>query len=520
MANPNTQQAVLCVAVAVGTSAWLGQDASWDLRNYHYYNPYAWLHSRADIDIAPAQLQSFHSPFADLPMYAMVQVGLPSWLIGSVLALPAALALFFLVRIAELLLPDAQRRLGSLAVVLVAATGACGRPVIGSSMSEWHVTALFTAAIWLVLKAAIEPTTGDARPARRIWLVAGLLGGVAVGLKLTGGPFAVGLAAMVVSLAAAWSERFRRIVFLAAGGAAGFALAYGPWAWELWVRYQNPFFPYFNDLFQSPWAAPGPYTDARYSPSAVELVTLPWRWFADWTAISADPKMRDWRIGIALPAMLWLAWRQPASELRVAWRGLLSFALTSYVLWALIFENYRFIGSLELIASLSLIALMATIGGRVAAIGMLVTILVIVGTTKWPNWGRLPHGKPAVTATVSAMPKDAMVVIASGEPMAYVMPSLPAGIPVISFINNFMNPQLTASRLQRVALNRLSQHNGSIWLLANHKKEDEVLYDRQPVRIQLEIAGLAPSGEPCRPIQSGLDGNDLMLCPLHRATSR
>ena len=81
---------------AFGSALWLGQDASWDLRNYHFYNPYAWLQHRANIDIAPAQLQSFLHPFADIPHYLMVKAGYPSWLIACVLALPVALTLYFL----------------------------------------------------------------------------------------------------------------------------------------------------------------------------------------------------------------------------------------------------------------------------------------------------------------------------------------------------------------------------------------------------------------------------------------
>jgi hypothetical protein len=40
----------------------LGQDASWDLRDYHYYNPYAFLNNRMSFDVAPAQLQTYYNP--------------------------------------------------------------------------------------------------------------------------------------------------------------------------------------------------------------------------------------------------------------------------------------------------------------------------------------------------------------------------------------------------------------------------------------------------------------------------
>ncbi len=35
-----------------------------------------------------------------------------------------------------------------------------------------------------------------------------------------------------------------------------FALTAGPWMALMFERYGNPLFPYFNDVFRSPWADP------------------------------------------------------------------------------------------------------------------------------------------------------------------------------------------------------------------------------------------------------------------------
>jgi hypothetical protein len=49
----------------------LGQDVNYDLRNYHFYNAYALLNSREEIDLLPGQLQSFHNPLLDLPALSL-----------------------------------------------------------------------------------------------------------------------------------------------------------------------------------------------------------------------------------------------------------------------------------------------------------------------------------------------------------------------------------------------------------------------------------------------------------------
>src|SRR5262245_58134644 len=62
---------LLCLLIAATISVLLGQDANWDLRNYHLYNPYAFLTGRFWTDLMPAGLQSNFNPLLDLPYYLL-----------------------------------------------------------------------------------------------------------------------------------------------------------------------------------------------------------------------------------------------------------------------------------------------------------------------------------------------------------------------------------------------------------------------------------------------------------------
>ena len=64
----------LCVAVAGAASLLIGKDVNWDLRNYHYYNAFAFLNGRFGWDLAPAQIQTYFNPLGDFPFYALVNV--------------------------------------------------------------------------------------------------------------------------------------------------------------------------------------------------------------------------------------------------------------------------------------------------------------------------------------------------------------------------------------------------------------------------------------------------------------
>src|ERR1700736_2041522 len=52
---------------------YLGADRSWDLLNYHYYIPYAFLHARLGFDIQPAPAQTYLNPLLDLPFYVLIR---------------------------------------------------------------------------------------------------------------------------------------------------------------------------------------------------------------------------------------------------------------------------------------------------------------------------------------------------------------------------------------------------------------------------------------------------------------
>jgi len=140
----------------------------------------------------------------------MTRARLPTWISGPILALPAAAALFFRALIADILLPEPSRKYATLAVLIVAATGACGRPVIGTTMSEWHVTTLLVAAFWLVIRNG-TPTTHVWHAEWMPWLPAGLLVGLAVGLKLTGAAFGLAFDVLVLMPAGSLLRRGIRL---------------------------------------------------------------------------------------------------------------------------------------------------------------------------------------------------------------------------------------------------------------------------------------------------------------------
>lgn len=494
---------------ALGSALWLGQDASWDLRNYHFYNPYAWLQHRASIDIAPAQLQSFLHPFADIPHYLMVKADYPSWLIACVLALPVALTLYFLGQLSQVARISAKPFYIVLPILLIAGTGASGFPVIGSTMSEWHVTALFIAALWLTFKE-------DHLPSVLTCFLSGFLAGIAVGLKLTGAVYAVALGVMYLFMPGSLRQRIRQTAYLGLGGLIGFLLVFSPWGLEMWSRYQNPLFPFFNQWIKSPWAEFSSYAGSPYATQSLwDLVSLPWRLMITSTPLVSEFRLQDWRLGLGFPALAWLTFGSLKSlqERQKFWLPLFVFCVVSYVIWAKLYGIYRYAGVLEVLMPLAIMMAIHSLFKKSTFLAIATATGIILTPTVWPAWGRLPHGQPAVVAQIPQLPENSMVVFATLEPVGYLSPNLPAKVPVISLINNFMHTDPGRIQLQNLATQKVLQHQGPLWLLWHEGFEAEKYYNGKPIALMLTELGFSAQTQNCLPIQTSFT-NKLALCPL------
>src|SRR6266851_4307638 len=67
--------ALICAGAGL-LSVMLGPDNYWDLRYYHLYAPWAYLHDRFLYDIGPAQEQGFLNPTADFLLYGLISSAL------------------------------------------------------------------------------------------------------------------------------------------------------------------------------------------------------------------------------------------------------------------------------------------------------------------------------------------------------------------------------------------------------------------------------------------------------------
>jgi hypothetical protein len=506
----------------------MGIDINWDLKNYHFYNPWAWLHNRWGQDYAPAQLQSYHSPFLDLPFFALVQTGVPANVICFLMGTWFGAGAYFFARITRIVIHDVRithENRALLAILGVALTGAAGVSQIGSTMNEWATATLVLAALFILIRSngtATGLTTAAAA-------TAGFVLGAAVGLKLTAGVFAV--AAFVALLPWCWMQRARieQAILFAVAGLAGFAACYGYWGLLLWRQFRNPFFPYFNGIFKSPYWEPRAFLDRRFFPdSFFHWIVLPLR-IARYNTLVTEVSMRDPRFALlSLSALSLLgvtavrAWtrrgqrasfreRMPASVLLLS-----VFTVVSYVVWLAMFSIYRYAIPLEVIASLLLIlavrSCLPQASYREPLIAML--CLLAVAVTAPPNWGRGPlHAGRYIDVDVPIVPARSLVIMLGGEPMGYVVPFIGRGGRVVRPQSNFTDPTYT-NYLQRAMTATIASHEGPLFQIRLAGASDP------PEELALRSYELIREDAGCLPIRSNVEpaSRRLTICPLRRST--
>ncbi|MCR0982011.1 hypothetical protein [Roseomonas populi] len=510
---------LLLLLVAAGfVSVLRGQDNNWDLRNYHLYLPFSLLEGRLGMDIMPAGPQSAFNPLLDLPYYLLAVSWLPDRprLVAFLAGLPYGLLAFLTLEICASLargLPDLARPGRTAATAaLIGVSGSTILSEIGTTYGDIPIGVLVLAGLLVPLRA-LEGAGGDAGW-RRASLAAGLCLGLAAGLKLTAALYAPALliGAVVASRAAGlgWRPVLTGALLLCIGWGAAFAASWGWWGWAVFQRYGNPLFPFMNQVFASPWAAPVSLEDTRFLPRGpLQALAYPFFWLRGQSFVVAETSVADPRFALA-----WLA--VVALGLRAAWNRamrrppilppatilLVTFVAVAFALWEIQFSILRYVVALEALTGAVILAALSAFGwsrARRFLPGLVALLVLVVAVTEKQNWGRLrQYGARVIEVTAPALPDGAVVAVAS-RPTAFVLPFLTGRDLVFVGLG-----EVPPGTRQWEETRRLLHSGRPVQILRDPRQNDSAA--------DLAAFGLVPDEARCAPVAANLRAG-LQLCP-------
>jgi hypothetical protein len=494
----------------------LGQDANWDLQNYHLYDPFALLQGRWQTDLFAAGIQTFLNPLLDVPYYLLATRWLAHAprLLTALAGLPYGVLVFLIWRLARVALRPAwgDAVMPALLATLIGATGTATWGEIGTTFGDIPIAVLVLGGCLLLLDGPIQ--------AARPWRcgTAGLLIGAACGLKPTAVVFAIPAAlALVAALLPRLRHAVAALLAFAAGGAVGGAALYGWWGLRLWQAYANPVAPFANGLFRSAWFPSAANTDPRFKPAGLlQGVVAPFEWVCGGKDLVAEIDFRDARFAcawLAVAALLILARHRAVRPVLAApsTRFLLVFTMLSFAAWEDAFSIIRYAVALEALTGILILLALRAVADvvglmqrrRLAAAALLAVLLVV--SARYGSWGRIHRPVAlALAIPVHHLPPGSLVLIA-GKPRAFLAPFLQGDGAAFLGVEELSPGTL----LWREAARRVADHAGPLFVLG---RDDDAPWPRAPTA-GLGVRPMSVCAPLANPYQRGL-----MLCPAERVS--
>jgi hypothetical protein len=427
---------------------WSGQDANWDVRNYHLYNPFMFLDDRFERDVHVAGVQTFLNPILHLPFYFAIKFEVPPIVYGLALSGVHGVLLFLVHRITTLILAAHGSLLATAGGALAAITSAFGAAMyaeIGTTLGDNTVGLLELGALALVMANATACRVSMVRASR----LAGLVVGLAAGAKLVASVYIVGILGAVLMMPGTPRARLHRALHFGLTVALGVAVTGGYWMWLMYKHFDSPFFPFFNAVFASPLAPPQNFSDAFRPGTWQATLEFPFYFFAD-QLVAAETYFRDARLPVALLALAtmglvgtrrWLSGGgTTASVADVRMRQLAAFFVVSYVVWLAVFALYRYAISLEALSGVLIVSCGVYLA-RSRVEGLLLALPIcamLILSTKPLQYGRIPWRDSffGVSSHRFTQYHDAVVLL-SDFPNAYTVPFFPPSTTFLRISSNW-----------------------------------------------------------------------------------
>ncbi len=514
-AKPHTFLTICIIAPFIGglISIWLGADTNWDLANYHLYNPFAFLHQKLMVDLAPAGLQTYFNPILDIPYYWMAN-HLSAVLVGFIMGFIHSANFILVALVARQLLnkvPAEDKYKIPMLLALFGCLTANFSSAFGNTMGD-IVTASFVLSSLLIILHALNVERHSKIPVKN-FLFAGAFAGIAVGLKLTNAVFAVALCASIFILPMTIFVRLKLAFIFGIAVLVGTTITAGYWFYEMWTHFGNPLFPQFSKFFPNELTQDISIADVRWGPRSITEALL-------WPIIMSLNPLRVgelkhhqiiWAI-FYVGILLWtirIVWMKAKKiflpPLSISEKFLLFFICTSFLVWLKIFSIQRYLVAIEILLPLAIFLILTHIFSyelaRKYSLRLLSVITLIIYLAGAKTWGHADWSEKMYRVDVPALTtpeKTTVIMVAGDPPFGWLISQFPSSVAFVQISGSFpANMSVYSKRIDQI----IDSRKGQVFALFPDAPDSERFKRAEKANAFFEILKITQSAKGCDSIK-------------------
>ena len=421
---------VLFCAIAIVISLHFRYEVIADFNNYHYYLPWAFFHNRTFTDIALAMENSYHNPIIDMQYYFLVEYFNDNLTVFyTYTGIYYGILMFVFYKLCRLILKPEQK-IELLLTMIIAMTGFAALSQIGTSSNEIIVSIGVMISLYMVYKELFVLR-------KERWLVfagAGFLMGLMLGLKLTVVIYCVALGVTLILFYKKLKTPVKTICLFTIGGLLGFLTVDGWWMLILYQHFGNPVFPYFNNIFKSPYYAEEflTYKDF-YKKTPSDYLLFPYKAsFQLSERITAESPMLDVRLAVGY-TLLWITilvgiFKRNLLESVKQHKNivfLVVFSVISYALWLQIFSIIRYAIPFEMLIALFIVLYFSALRPKnlikfvLWTSGCIILSFMLLSGLPYISWGNRLAETQLVYENNVKLPENSLLInLSSGTGLA------------------------------------------------------------------------------------------------------
>ena len=478
----------------------------WDFYSYHFYNGWAFWHNRLDIDFLPNLFRSYFNPLLDAFIYFGIERLNNYPLIFLLISgLKYSILMFIAFKFYELLfekLDKFNKYLGTVFCMLMAGSSPIILFCMGFDNTDIQCAIFILIGLYICLKNIFKETSK-----LRYWLIflATFFVGIAFGFKYVNVIYVISIIFAMMCLFKLIQNPIKAISVAASGFFAGFMITGGWWMLTLWHKFKNPFFPYFNDIFKSPFANEDSILDLDYlhlmAKNVWEFIFYPLRNTSVKPFIGFEQPYFDLKISltfILLVCLISMLLNKSVREninkvIDIRWLYfLVILTVTTYYVNCFLFANIRYLIPLFILAPAIFYLFVTTIVKKEYYIYPIIIIFVIYGVTykSYFDMGKVTyHNVPNIIMPVSfALEDDATVICANfsscsfapfqNEKVRYIGYSLPKRLISYGFWIDkdfYKNQYYINKYLQKVLIKTFAENNNIYFIYSESNMGPELV---------------------------------------------